>query len=136
MSGQHGATVRPKAAAELLGIGIATLWRWAKEKPDFPPAIHLSPRCTVFQKDALIAWVDAQTTPQRDPPESDTPPSEPPRKPMATQKTLRDEMAMAALPNAFEYWMAENVECSAYVKALIAETAYEIADAMLKARQP
>lgn len=51
---------RPKQAAELLGIGIATLWRWAKERSDFPKPIHLSARCTVFNGTALVAWRDAQ----------------------------------------------------------------------------
>jgi len=51
---------RPKQAAELLGIGTATLWRWIKERHDFPKPIRLSPRCTVLDGDALIAWRDAQ----------------------------------------------------------------------------
>lgn len=51
---------RPKQAAELLGIGTATLWRWAKERHDFPRPIKLSPRCTVFSAEALKAWLDAQ----------------------------------------------------------------------------
>lgn len=51
---------RPKPAAELLGIGTATLWRWIKERPDFPKPIRLSARCTVFDGDALIAWRDGQ----------------------------------------------------------------------------
>lgn len=51
---------RPKQAAELLGIGVATLWRWAKERADFPKAIRLSARCTVFDGNALVAWRDAQ----------------------------------------------------------------------------
>lgn len=51
---------RPKQAAELLGIGTATLWRWIKERPDFPQPIRLSARCTVIPGDQLIAWRDAQ----------------------------------------------------------------------------
>lgn len=51
---------RPKQAAELLGVGTATLWRWAKERQDFPRPIKLSPRCTVFSAEALKAWRDAQ----------------------------------------------------------------------------
>jgi len=54
-------SVRPKDAAALLGIGPATLWRWA-HRPDFPKPIKLSPRCTVFAVDQLIAWRDAQRT--------------------------------------------------------------------------
>jgi len=51
---------RPKQAAEYLGIGVATFWRWAKERPDFPKMIRLSARCTVVDGDQLIAWRDAQ----------------------------------------------------------------------------
>lgn len=64
----HGATrshfqaqsVRPKEAASLLGIGTATLWRWVRDRPDMVRPIRLSPRCTVFPLDQLIAWRDAQ----------------------------------------------------------------------------
>jgi prophage regulatory protein len=51
---------RPKQAAELLGIGTATLWRWIKEREDFPKPIRLSARCTVLDGAALLAWRDAQ----------------------------------------------------------------------------
>ena len=53
-------SLRPKHAAEFLGIGRATLWRWSKERADFPKPRHLSSRCTVFDMDALAAWRDAQ----------------------------------------------------------------------------
>ena len=53
-------SVRPKHAAELLGIGKATLWRWVKERHDFPRLRRLSARCSVFDRDELIAWRDAQ----------------------------------------------------------------------------
>lgn len=51
---------RPAQAAELLGIGRATLWRWAKERHDFPRPRRLSGRCTVFDREELLAWRDAQ----------------------------------------------------------------------------
>lgn len=51
---------RPKQAAELLGIGLATFWRWSKERADFPKPIRLSARCTVFDGEQLIAWRNAQ----------------------------------------------------------------------------
>lgn len=52
-------SLRPKAAAHLLGVGIATLWRWSA-RPDFPQCRRLSARCTVFDRDELLAWRDAQ----------------------------------------------------------------------------
>lgn len=53
-------SVRPKQGAALLGIGIATFWRWCKERHDFPKPRKLSARCTVFDAGELIAWRDAQ----------------------------------------------------------------------------
>lgn len=53
-------SVRPKQAAALLGIGVATFWRWLKDRPDMPKPRKLSPRCTVFDVAELIAWRDAQ----------------------------------------------------------------------------
>lgn len=53
-------SVRPKQAAALLGIGVATFWRWLKDRPDMPKPRKLSPRCTVFDAAELIAWRDAQ----------------------------------------------------------------------------
>ena len=53
-------SARPKAAAELLGIGLSTFWRFAKERADFPKPRKLSSRCTVFDVNELLAWRDAQ----------------------------------------------------------------------------
>lgn len=53
-------SLRPRQAAEFLGIGESTFWRWAKERPDFPRPIKLSPRTTVYPLDQLTAWRDAQ----------------------------------------------------------------------------
>lgn len=57
---QPSLSSRPKPAAELLGIGVSTLWRWAREREDFPKPRKLSPRTTVFDTQELIAWRDAQ----------------------------------------------------------------------------
>jgi prophage regulatory protein len=51
---------RPKDAAEILGVGISTIWRWVKERHDFPKPRRLSSRCTVFDTGELVAWRDAQ----------------------------------------------------------------------------
>ena len=56
---QLNSSIRPKAAAEYLGISPATLWRWAKERSDFPKARKLSSRCTVFDATELQNWRDA-----------------------------------------------------------------------------
>lgn len=53
-------SLRARQAAEFLGIGEATFWRWVKERAGFPKGIKLSPRVTVFQRDELVAWRKAQ----------------------------------------------------------------------------
>ncbi len=53
-------SLRPKQAAALLGIGVATFWRWLQERPVMPRPRTLSARCTVFDAGELIAWRDAQ----------------------------------------------------------------------------
>lgn len=53
-------SARPKVAAHLLGVGVSTLWRWVKEREDFPKARKLSSSCTVFDVQELLAWRDAQ----------------------------------------------------------------------------
>lgn len=52
-------SIRPKEAAEYLGIGISTLWRWVKNRDDFPMPRKLSPRCTVFSTEELMNWRDS-----------------------------------------------------------------------------
>lgn len=51
---------RPPQAAQFLGIGTSTLWRWVKERPDFPRPVKLSERVTVFDSGELSAWRNAQ----------------------------------------------------------------------------
>lgn len=53
-------SARPKDAANLLGVGVSTFWRWVKERPGFPRPRKLSSRCTVFDVAELVAWRDAQ----------------------------------------------------------------------------
>ncbi|RYF46633.1 MAG: AlpA family phage regulatory protein [Comamonadaceae bacterium] len=52
-------SVRPKEAAQILGVGIATLWRYAK-RPDFPAAVRFSTRVTCWKVGEILAWRDAQ----------------------------------------------------------------------------
>ena len=51
-------SIRPKQAAALLGIGLATLYRWQAERPDMPRARKLGPRTTVYDRLELLAWRD------------------------------------------------------------------------------
>jgi prophage regulatory protein len=58
------ASVRAKKGAEVLGIAVATFWRWQKERPDMPRARRLSARCTVFDLHELMEWRDAHISDQ------------------------------------------------------------------------
>ena len=60
MPANQSSSLRPNTAAEFLGISVPTLWRWAKNRPDFPQPIRLSARCTVFDSAQLHEWRESQ----------------------------------------------------------------------------
>lgn len=62
MSISPSRSLRPKSAAALLGISVATLYRWQTFRADMPKGRKLSTRTTVFDHDELLAWRDAQPT--------------------------------------------------------------------------
>lgn len=51
---------RPKYAAEYIGVGLSTLWRYAKIDPTFPKPAHISARLTLFKRADLDAWVESR----------------------------------------------------------------------------
>jgi predicted DNA-binding transcriptional regulator AlpA len=59
------ASLRPRQAAEFLGIAPATLWRWVKERKaeSFPQPRKLGPRTTVFVQSELAAFRERQPSP-------------------------------------------------------------------------
>ena len=60
MSISPSRSLRPKAAAKLLGISRATLYRWQHVRSDMPKGRKLSTRTTVFDHGELLAWRDSQ----------------------------------------------------------------------------
>jgi predicted DNA-binding transcriptional regulator AlpA len=52
--------LRPKEVAQMLGVSIVTLNRYAL-RPDFPRKIKLSPRHTGYYQDELITYLDTFT---------------------------------------------------------------------------
>ncbi len=50
--------LRPKQAAEALGISLATFWRRAKDEPDFPPLIKLGDKMTVVRESDLADYTE------------------------------------------------------------------------------
>ena len=47
-------TVRQAAAR--LAVSVPTVWRWARERPDFPKPQRLGPNCTRWRLSDLEAW--------------------------------------------------------------------------------
>lgn len=52
------AILRPKAAAEYLGITVSTLYRWAADRPDFPKRIKMGALASGWRKSDLDAWLE------------------------------------------------------------------------------
>lgn len=50
--------LRPREAAQALGIGLSTFWLKARTDPDFPPLISLGPKATVVREADLEAYVE------------------------------------------------------------------------------
>jgi predicted DNA-binding transcriptional regulator AlpA len=51
--------LRPELASNLCGISKATLLRWEKERPGFPKPSRPTPRVTLYDRDKLMAYLDA-----------------------------------------------------------------------------
>lgn len=49
--------LRPKAAAQLLGVDRSTLYRWANQGK-LPKPIQLSTRASVWRQEDLLAFVE------------------------------------------------------------------------------
>jgi prophage regulatory protein len=57
-------SIRAREGAEILGCGLSTYWRYAKEDPTFPKKRALSPRMSVWDEDELIRWRDSKVAPK------------------------------------------------------------------------
>jgi predicted DNA-binding transcriptional regulator AlpA len=49
--------IRPAEAAQILGISTVTLWRYSKEKKDFPRKVRLSQRCIGYRSDEIYEYI-------------------------------------------------------------------------------
>lgn len=62
MNPQPTRMIRAAQTRALLGnISNTTLWRWVRERPDFPRPTKLSAKVTVFKLSELVAWRDKQS---------------------------------------------------------------------------
>ena len=50
--------LRPRDAAQALGIGLSTFWLKAKTDPDFPQLISIGPKATVVRESDLEAYIE------------------------------------------------------------------------------
>ncbi|MCY0388245.1 AlpA family phage regulatory protein [Robbsia sp. Bb-Pol-6] len=57
--------MRPPKAADLCGVSVTTIWRYARTLPDFPKPIKLSPRVTVFDENELVSWLGKRAAESR-----------------------------------------------------------------------
>lgn len=51
--------IRAKGVAAFLNIGLSTVWKWHAEGK-LPPGIRISPRCTVWRRSDLEAFLERQ----------------------------------------------------------------------------
>lgn len=45
--------------AELFGVSVATIWRWAQKNPAFPQPRKVGPRTTRWNSAEVAAWLEA-----------------------------------------------------------------------------
>tara|TARA_R110002012_G_scaffold134007_2_gene287212 strand:+ start:371 stop:595 length:225 start_codon:yes stop_codon:yes gene_type:complete len=55
-----GEYLRPKQAANYLGISITTLWRLENNDPIFPTKVEFTSRCGIYRKTDLDRYVEAK----------------------------------------------------------------------------
>jgi predicted DNA-binding transcriptional regulator AlpA len=53
-------TLRVRQVADTLGIGVSSVWRLAKNDPEFPRPFSLSPRVTVWADSEVAEYVEAK----------------------------------------------------------------------------
>ena len=56
--------IRAKELANLLGVNNSTIWRWVKEKSDFPKPKKISKGVTVWNYWEVDLWVNQTTNNQ------------------------------------------------------------------------
>lgn len=51
---------RPRPTAHYLKISLSTLWHWCKTREGFPKPIKAGQRVTLFDLNAIDAWLQSQ----------------------------------------------------------------------------
>lgn len=54
--------VRPKEAAQILGVSVRTIWNWTNQRREegFPLPIQISKRITVFPRSEIVAFAESK----------------------------------------------------------------------------
>lgn len=53
--------VKDTDLAERFSVSRLTIWRWHREKPEFPRVVKLSPGCSRWRLSDIENWEAAQT---------------------------------------------------------------------------
>lgn len=54
------AVLRPKQAAAYIGVSLPSIWRFAKEDPDFPQPFKIGPNASAIFREELDAWLKSK----------------------------------------------------------------------------
>lgn len=54
--------LRPREAADSLGVSLSTFYRLARTESDFPKVIQLTSRCSVVREQDLVSYMDKRAT--------------------------------------------------------------------------
>ena len=63
-SEQKPSYARPKAACAHFQIARSTLWQWVRHRPGFPKPLKAGARVTLFDINAIDAFIKAQSANQ------------------------------------------------------------------------
>ncbi|MEQ6916652.1 helix-turn-helix transcriptional regulator [Halomonas aquatica] len=57
MTNETGRTfLTAKQVATRYDVGVATIWRWSRDRDDFPKPMKLGPNCTRWRLADIEAW--------------------------------------------------------------------------------
>ncbi len=57
ISASTGGLLREKHVLKLIPVAHSTLWSWVQDKK-FPAPVKLSEKVSVWQKDAILSWIE------------------------------------------------------------------------------
>ena len=58
MNNSNQMYIRASEITDLCGIGLSTVWKWNREREDFPKSHKLSDKCTVWNKQDILNFIE------------------------------------------------------------------------------